>query len=469
MINPDWTYNYLSGAQSAANLQASIPEDDRDTVISMASLDTDRNVEEEFIIPSSVYTSTARCFSSNVLDGLLIGAGLAGVFSMFPLLVRGRIQQSLKAPFNKGNIKIALFFGVLMGVYNTGRYHVRTTCKGNKSGQRALRALMAISIGYSASLLSHRVRKFMALFLLSRAIETKSKDIHRKLSPETQAAIAPLTNHADVILTTASMAINACGWIMAPDLLDKSYLTFLDSTSGYTISQLRRTPDMFCVGGDSSVRHCSVLHPHAPHGCTVELGKFAVRQYFTKSIRFYYKLYLIPLLLTTFRKRKLSLTAIRYFFQRTAQSALFFTSGGVAISSMFCLFSKLGLSASPALPAFAGMASGALVCIEPKSRRIELGLYLLTQSIHVIATYIATRTNLWYPPGADLLAISLGLYHLSAAYEYTTKNAHTPDRQLVRPFYVTTMKKIFDHEEPIDDQTNVCQDRLHAWSVTKYL
>lgn len=469
MINPDWTYNYLSGVQSAANLQDVLPQDDKDTILSVASIESDKETEEELVYPVSVYRSTVRCFAINIVDGLLIGAATASVFSMFPLLVRGKLVQGLRAPFNKGNLKITLFFGVLMGVYNTGRYHVRTSCKGHKPSQRVLRAMMAICIGYSASLLSHRVRKFMALFLLSRAIETKSKDIHRNLAPETQRKIAPLVEHADVLLTASSMAVNACGWMIAPDLLDKSYLHFLDATSGYTLTQLRNTPGLFADGGELRDRHCSVLHPHAPHGCTVELGKFAVRQYFNHSIRFYYKLYLIPLLITTIKKRKLSLTAIRYFVQRTAQSALFFTSGGVAISATFCAFSKLGLRATPVLPGIAGLASGGLVYIEPKTRRIELGLYLLTQAIHVLAMYYSTRTKLWYPPGTDLLAISVGFYQMAAAYDFTVRNSHLEECQLVRPFYVSTMKKVFDHEEPIEERTNICQDRLHSWSIFKYL
>ena len=469
MINPDWTYNYLSGAQSAVDLSAALPDDDKDTILSVASMDSDLQ-EEEVIVPYSVYKSTARCFASNVVDGVLIGAATAGAFSLFPFLVRGKLIQAAKAPFNSGNLKISLFFGLLLAVYNTGRYHVRTSFHGHKPSQRVLRAIVAISIGGSASLLSNRVRKFIALFLLSRAIETKSKDIHRRLSPETQATIAPIVNHADVALSTASMAINACGWIIAPDLLDKSYLRFLDSTSGYTIKQLRGTPALFDSTACFSDRHCHVLHPSAPHGCIAELAKFAVRQYFTHSVRFYYKLYAIPLLLTTIKKRKLSLTAIKYFVQRTCRSALFFTSGGVAITSTFCAFSKAGFPASPLLPVIGGMASGGLVFIEPKTRRIELGLYLLTQAMHISAMYLSTRTNLWYPPGTDLIAIAVGFYQLSAAYDSSIKT--DAESGLLRTFYVSTLKKIFDYEEPIvenESRKPQFEDRMHTWSVTKYL
>jgi hypothetical protein len=117
----------------------------------------------------------------------------------------------------------------------------------------------------------------------------------------------------------------------------------------------------------------------------------------------------------------------------------------------------------------AGMASGGLVCIEPKTRRLELGLYLLTQAIHATAMYYATRTSWWYPPGADLLAIAVGFYQMAAAYESSQHDAD--DNQLLRPFYVSTLKKIFDYEEPVvtvGKTKPVFEDRLHAWSVTRF-
>jgi len=470
MMNPDWTYNYLAGAQSAANLQAVIPDDDADTLISVASLDSEYK-DDLPIIPISVYKSTSRCFISNVVDGLLIGAITAGAFSVFPPLVRGKIIEAFKAPFNRGNLKISIFFGLLLGVYNTGRFHVRTSLSGHKPSQRVLRALVAISIGYSASLLSNRVRKFIALFLLSRAIETKSKDMHRKISPMTREKIKPLVDNADTALSAVSMAVNSCAWIMAPELLDKSYLRFLDSNCGYTVDQLRNTTRIFSAALNEkepvvvSPRHCQVLHEDAPNGCTVEVAKFAARQYVTGSIPFYYKLYAIPLLITTIKSRKVSLTALRYFVQRTARSSLYFTSGGVALTSVFCLFSKFNLPASPMLPIIGGLASGGLVVIEPKSRRIELGLYLLTQAMHVFAMFYSTRLQWWYPPGVDLLAVAVGFYQMASAYEQSVKC--TESAGLLRPFYVTILRKIFDFED-ITDNGDI-EDRLHSWSVTKYI
>lgn len=457
MINPDWTYNALAGAQSAVNLEATLPDDDCDTIVSVASLQSELE-EEVQTQPVSVYGSTLRCFVSNVADGLLVGAATASVIGMFPLLLRGKLVPAMKAPFNSGNLKISIFFGILLGVYNTGRYSVRTKCKGHKPSERLLRALVAICVGYSGSLLSHRVRKFMALFLLSRAFETKTKDIHRNLSVETQRRIAPLTAHADILLSAVSMGINGLGWIAAPDLLDKSYHRFLESSCGYPRERMAETPHLFNPTYKFD-RHCQMLHPEVPHGCLVESCKFAVNHYFRASLRFYYKLYLIPLLLATINKRKLSFTALRYFVQRTGRSALFLTIGGFFMTNVFCLFSKLGLPANLALPFIGGATSGGMVFIEPKTRRIELGLYLFTQAMHVVASFYATRTNLWYPPGADLLGIAIGFYQVMAAYDDSVKT----DSGLLRPFYVSTLKKIFDYEEPTEGRK--LDARMHSWST----
>ena len=464
MINPDWTYNALSGAQSAVNLEAGLPDDDNDTIVSVASC---RSESEKPMKPQpvSVYGSTLRCFVSNVADGVLVGAATASAISIFPLLFRGKLVQAVKAPFVSGNLKISIFFGILLGVYNTGRYHVRMKCNGHKLSERLLRALVAICIGYSGSLLSHRVRKFMALFLLSRAFETKIKAIHRELSVETQRKLSPLTAHADILLTTVSMGINGAAWIAQPALLDKSYLRFLESSCGYPVHAIRQTPKMFNSAYQCD-RFCQPLHPQVPHGCFVENCKFGINHYFKFSILFYYKLYAIPLLLATLHKRKLSLTALRYFVQRTARSALFLTTGGFCMTSVFCMYSKLTSSqtAPHSLAFVGGMSSGAMVFLEPKSRRIELGLYLFTQAMHVIASYYATHTNLWYPPAADLLAMTIGFYQLMAAYDDSARN----ENSLLRPFYVSTLKKIFDYEERSNDAQSV--DRMHAWStVTRYL
>jgi hypothetical protein len=140
------------------------------------------------------------------------------------------------------------------------------------------------------------------------------------------------------------------------------------------------------------------------------------------------------------------------------------------MTATFCTFDRLGLHGNRALPFVAGSAAGALVAIETKSRRLELGLYLFTQAMHVVAAFYARR-GWWYPPGADLLAISVGFYQVISAYEDSVRECKDPDStSLLRPFYVSTMKKIFDYEEPIEEH-DTCRrvDRLHSWSLMKYV
>lgn len=472
MLNPDWTYNYLTGAQSAVDLQAKIPDDDKDAIISVASVGSSDEAEEVHIETSSVYTSLFRCVASNAIDGFLIGAATAGVFSVFPMLIRGKLVKAAKAPFNRGNLKLAVFFSILLSVYNTGRFRVRTHRGGNKRQltSRLLRAGVAMCVGCSSSLLSNRVRRFVALFLLSRSLETKGKEIYRNLSVEDQEKLEPFVDKADVALATLSMSINGASWIMAPELLDPSYRRFLNSTSGYSQDVIESTPLLFHKKIKVS-RLCEVMHPHANSGCVIAVSKFAINQYFKDSLRFYYKLYLIPLLITTIRKKKLSITALKYFIERTGRSALFLTSGGVAMTSTFCIFDKLGLQANPLLAMVSGASSGALVFIEQKTRRLELGLYLFTQAMHVTAAFYARR-GWWYPPGSDLIAVAIGFYNVISAYEDSVTDSD-PDSggTLLRPFYISTLKKIFDYEESVLDQKLrvVREDRLHSWSLTKYI
>lgn len=470
MLNPDWTYNYLTGAQSAVDLQAKLPDDDRDAILSIESAGSSDESGELHVETSSVYKSFLNCAALNAIDGFLIGAGTAAAFSVFPMLIRGKLVNAAKAPFNRGNLKVAVFFAILLGVYNTGRFRVRSQRGGHKRHltSRALRAAVAICVGCSSSLLSNRVRRFVALFLLSRALETRTKEIYRNLSVETQDKLEPLVDKADIAIATVSMAVNGASWIMHPDLLDPSYRRFLNSTSGYPKAIVDSTPFLFNKQVKFS-RHCEVLHPDASSGCAVAVTKFAVSQYLNNSLRFYYKIYLIPLLITTIRKKKLSITALRYFVLRTCRSALFLTCGGVAMTCTFCLFDKLGLPANSLLAFVSGASSGALVFIEQKTRRLELALYLFTQAMHVAAAFYAGN-GWWYPPGSDMIAVAIGFYNVISAYEDEVSD-HDPDGgTLLRPFYMSTLKKVFDYEEAVLDEKLrlLREDRLHHWSLSKF-
>ena len=138
----------------------------------------------------------------------------------------------------------------------------------------------------------------------------------------------------------------------------------------------------------------------------------------------------------------------------------------------FCTFGKLGIKGNRALPFIAGSASGALVLVETKSRRLELGLYLFTQAMHAVAAFYASR-GWWYPPGSDLFAVAAGFYQVISAYEDSLRKGKLEAEEtgtLLRPFYITLMKKIFDFEEVIEEPESCRRvDRLHAWSVMKYV
>jgi hypothetical protein len=87
-----------------------------------------------------------------------------------------------------------------------------------------------------------------------------------------------------------------------------------------------------------------------------------------------------------------------------------------------------------------------------------------------VAAFYADR-GWWYPPGSDSLAISIGFYQVISAYEDSVRERFDNDApSLLRPFYVSTLKKIFDFEEPLEE-IDSCRrvDRLHAWSLMKYI
>jgi hypothetical protein len=88
--------------------------------------------------------------------------------------------------------------------------------------------------------------------------------------------------------------------------------------------------------------------------------------------------------------------------------------------------------------------------------------------MHVVAAFYA-RKGWWYPPGSDMIAVALGFYNVISAYEDSFSDADRETGSLLRPFYINTLKKIFDFEESVLDQRLKVnrEDRMHSWSLTK--
>jgi hypothetical protein len=399
------------------------------------------------------YTSIVDCAYTNLLDGFILGFGISSIVSFVSNVVRGRANGGGRSSFSSSSLRSGIFCAVLLGSYNTTRFLSCGSFRFLRARQR--KVLIGLVIGCFSSILSKRLRRFLALFLVTRALEAKSKSVYRGLPSRYQKTLSPIVPYSHVLLASFSTGINAMSRFMRPELLEPSYKRFLDSACGYSQRALSDLNDV-CNRRCSPERHCSALHAQGKGGCPGELLKFSLRHFFGNSLRFYYRLYAIPLIFTALRARRFSFSSLHRFAKKTLRSSLFLTTGGTAMTAVFCINDRLKLPITPALPLLSGMCSGGVLWIEPETRRPELSLYLFAQALYVMARFYAAR-GWWYPNGLDLIAIGIGSYQMISAFE---------DKELLRSFDRRALQAVFDHPNPNGTSG---EQKMHGFRATRWL
>ena len=466
MANPDWAINLLERSETVVDFFR------RSALKSSSSLS---NLGEAFRLSVSsgplprgkIYHSLNHCILSNFLEGCVIGGGISVLVSVVPSLLKGNVKRAGSAIFTFGNARVAVFFGSLMSICNTGMYLERESGRshpevnGNNRFKIFIRLVIGFVSGLSVSVLPRGIRRFIVYFLLTRSIEVLARLMRSRKSDSGDTAESELFSEHEVVgLASGSMAVIITAWFRYTHLVPKGYLTFLQGINNLTPQQVdgvSRAVKNDCDGHpvvkrvvERQIRMCALIHPDE-QSCSDFYTNFVLKGIITRSGPFYFKIYSLPFLLSLiFSKnfKSLSPSLARHFVQRVWRSSLFLATLNATVAGTVCFISKAApLALSPKVPltwhaSLGGAASALSLYLEQKSRRLELSLYLFGQAIQILVTAYAS-SGLWYPHrGLDILITASSISLITFAYWHQEEDDCR--HQIIRPGYSALINKIVD-------------------------
>lgn len=423
-----------------------------------------------------LYHSVEHCLASNFAEGCAIGGGLSVIVSVLPALLKGKVRQAGQNIATIGNVRVALFFGSLMSVYNGGQYLSRSA---RVEHDRKLRLLLGFLSGLSVAVLPKGVRRFLVYFLLSRSIEVAARlartskrrralramplsDFTEVPTPDTipESKDDLFSSHEVVGLTSFSMTVIITAWFRYTHVVPKGYLQFLvgiNNLSPKTVTDLQRIllSDMSFSPEVSKVvlrqeRMCSVVHP-AGESCSRFLLSFLMQGIVTRTGPFYLKLYMLPLLFSIAKRRGKNISSDLFinFAKRVWWSSLFLSTMNATVAGTVCAFGHLRpLSYHPAIPLASHAGFGGTLCalslyLEQDNRRLELALYLFSQAIQIMVNAYEAM-GWWSPPGMDIVGCASSVALMTYAFAEQADLAPRADIPIIRPGYIGMMSRMLD-------------------------
>jgi hypothetical protein len=124
MANPDWAINLLERSETVVDffrrgaLKSSSSISNLGDVLRLSVSGTP-------VPQGQMYHSMKHCVVSNFVEGFAIGGGMSVIVSVIPSLLKGNVRRAAGAVATFGNVRVALFFGSLMSICNTGMYFER--------------------------------------------------------------------------------------------------------------------------------------------------------------------------------------------------------------------------------------------------------------------------------------------------------------------------------------------------------
>ena len=460
MANPDWTINLLERSETVVDFfrrgalksSSSISDLGDAFRLSVAGIP---------VPPGKLYHSMSHCFVSNFAEGCAIGGGISVLVSVIPSLLKGNLSRAMSAVVATGNFRVAVFFGSLMSICNTGVYLQRATKNHDSKRYGELsRLLIGFVSGMSVLVLPKGIRRFIVYFLFTRSLEVLARLVRsrRLLAGQNLFSV-----HEIVGLASGSMAVIITAWFRYTHLVPKGYLTFLKGINNLTQEQVGAVQRVLqqqgdCGGSEQTrkilnreIRMCALIHPDC-QSCSDFFTNFVLKGIFTRSGPFYIKLYSLPFILSIVipnkSKPKISIDSARQFASRVWWSSLFLATLNATVAGTVCLMSKFKpLASSRAVPltfhaSLGGAASAISLYLEQDSRRLELALYLFGQAIQILATAYA-GSGLWYPKrGLDILVTASSISLMTFAFWHQEAGGNGQD--LIRPGYAKLIRKIVD-------------------------
>jgi hypothetical protein len=497
MANPAWAINLLDRSETVIDFLK------RSGVSSASISNLSGRIRKGLISPSEelpageMYHSMHHCLISNFVDGCAIGGGMSVLVSVLPQLLKGHVRQAIINIPTLGNLRVAVFFGALLSVCNTGQYvHAGYIKRSGSVGEEAIRSRKRIRLfigllsGLSIGVLPTSIRRFIVYLLITRSFEVlariiKMRILYRRWQQRRSGGFASFSttcsasidedstlqensefippdvemfsSHEVVGLGCCAMTVIITGWFQYPHLVPKAYLQFLQGINNLTpenVTSIKRVLSLTDNCSDSPFLcrikagedpFCRCIHDGSST-CPDFFIKFLIKGFFTRTAPFYLKLYMLPLTISVIKRRgKASEFLVTHFMQKVVRSAVFLTTMNAAVAGSACFLGKhfYSVSSQRAQLTLAGTICGLSLYIEEQSRRLELSLYLFGQAIQILVNgYV--NAGLWAPRGVDIIASAASISLLLYAY---WESAEDERFRLIRPGYANLLKRIIDTKD----------------------
>ncbi|KAJ7567433.1 hypothetical protein O6H91_02G146800 [Diphasiastrum complanatum] len=413
-----------------------------------------------------------RCILAST-KGFVIGAGLRGGLALFAVLTRLKRKSQVRLKggvLEKSNkqaiiaaLKETLRYGMFLGTY-AGTFTTLDEAIAAIGGVQRTARWRSLAAGAIASpslmLTGHDTRHTsMAIYILIRAAVLAARCGIK--SKRLGWLCRPLEwKYGDVFLMCLSSSQILSAWILKPDSLPSSYISFLNKHGGKDkciVEGIRKLA--FREGSKFSVESIEQfyksqgvqiqLDPAMKVPCTIIHGNeqclmhFLVflGQAYLRSLPVYLPVYLAPALVVhrqgLFRR---PLTILAKTLIGTARSSLFLATYCASAWIWSCIIFRTAGTCSPALLATATFPTGLTLMIEKKSRQMEIALYCLSRAIESSAICIADsgclhQYDIHVPNRIDVVLFSFATAIIMHCY--------SQEREVFRSKYLNVLDWVF--------------------------
>lgn len=362
---------------------------------------------------SADWRALERCITSFV-KAFAVGASLRGGLSAFSILTRLRRKSKktsasqkstaeLIGPILKDVLRYGLFLGSFAGTFSTVDELIAAF--GGFKRTAKWRALMAGAVaGPSLLLIGPNVQHTsMAIYIFLRAAVLAARCGIK--SEHLGWFCRPLTwKHGDVFLMCLSASQILSAWILKPESLPSSYISFLNKHGGKDISitktilqlafnyplthlkaveKYHKSMGMDIELDEKVTTTCMVIHGN--QDCISHFIWFLGKAYL-RSLPVYIPVYVIPAIIV--HRQGLLRKPVPIFSKAlfgTARSSLFLSVYCASAWLWTCMLFRAAKICNPAILAMGTFPPGLALMIEKKSRRMEIALYCFARALESFA------------------------------------------------------------------------------------
>ncbi|WCJ44463.1 hypothetical protein M5689_025129 [Euphorbia peplus] len=407
--------------------------------------------------------------------GFSVGAGLKGGLSLFAVLaklLRSRSSRKVELFTNgeaialalKETLRYGLFLGTFTGTFVSVDEIIASL--GGHHRTREWRALVAGLIAGPSMLLTglNTQHTSLTLYILMRAsvlasrCGIKSKRFGKYCKPLTW-------KHGDVFLMCLASSQNLSAYILKPESLVPSYLSFCmkhgaknpvilqglkEIASGLPFTNLDLIQKYYSsIGVDVKLDPemqipCSILHGNA--SCSSHIIPFFLESY-KRALPIYLPVYLFPALIVHRQGLFKSASSILgRVLLSIARSSLFLSTYSSSAWLWMCVLSRIFRRSNVSMVTMGMFLSGSALAIEKKSRRMEIALFCLARATE---SFFACMADVGYlPKSKNLKRAEVVVFSISTAI---IMHCYAKERDVFRSKYLNVLDWVLGVPPPSDE------------------